>query len=222
MTTAKDLALSVSLASYARDLSRPATVTITTQKLVKVERPKKGRPIAAAKPTAKPVESAEKPAAPSPNGKVAGVALPAAGTIGAKAFIMMMNRSKSRDEKIVAIASYIGYQTGGDFASQEMVATSQAKREISPVKVEGPTREEIRTAQRSVTGYVAGMPDALRRTVQDLIGREQLAVDARNDHVREARTKTLSWAERKLAIGLARLEQERLAVIRADLARYVG
>ena len=218
MTTAKDLALSVSLASYARDMSRPATVTITSQKLVKVERPKKGRPLVAVKSTAKPVEAAAKPTAPSPNGKVAGVVLPPAGTIGAKAFIMMMTRARSRDEKIVAIASFIGYQAAGDFATQEMGAMAKAKGEICPVKVTAPTP----TASRSAAGYVAGMPDNQRRMVLDLLGRENLAVSTRNDNVREARNRTLSWAERKLAIGLARLEQERLVQIRADLARYVG
>lgn len=221
MTTAKDLAISVSLAQYARDLSCPAVVTITSQKLVKVERPKKGRPIAAVKAAAKPVESTEKPAAPSPNGKVVGITLPAAGTIGARAFLMMMNHAKSRDEKIVAIASFIGYQTGGDFATQEMGAMAKAKGEISPVKATGPSLAETRSAQRSVAGYVAGMPDALRRTVLDLNGRIQLALDARNDHVKEARNRALSWTERKLAIGLARMEQERMLQIRADLARYI-
>jgi hypothetical protein len=221
MTTAKDLALSVSLASYARDLSRPATVTITSQKLVKVERPKKGRPISAVKLTAKPVESAEKPAAPSPNGKVVGVALPAAGTIGAKAFLLMMRSAKDRQEKICAIAAFIGYQAGGDFATQEMGAMTKAKGEISPIKVTGPDRETVRSAQRSVAGYVAGMPDATRRIVLDLNGRIQLALDARNDHVKESRNRTLSWTERKLAIGLARMEQERMLQIRADLAQYL-
>jgi hypothetical protein len=216
MTTAKDLALSVSLASYARDLSRPATVTITSQKLVKVERPKKGKVIRAAKaaePTAKPV-------APSPNAAMATSKLPPAGTIGAKAFMMMMVRAKSRDERIAAIAAYIGYQTGGDFATQEMLATIRAKGEISPIKV-APTQEPVQTARHSAAGYVAGIPDNTRRMVLDLLGRENLAVSTRNDNVREARNHSLSMAERKLAIGLARLEQERLVQIRADLARYL-
>ena len=124
MTTAKDLALSVSLASYAKDHSAPAVVTISNQKLVKVERPKtaKVKAIKAAKPSA----AEPKPTAPSPNGAMVGLKLPAAGTLGAKGFIMMMNRAKSRDEKIVAIAAYIGYEVGGDFATQEMAAHANA------------------------------------------------------------------------------------------------
>lgn len=215
MTTAKDLALSVSLASYAKDYSAPAVVTISSQKLVKVERPKtvKGKRVAfkaAAEPTAKPV-------APSPNAAMASSKLPPPGTLGARGFLMMMNRAKSRDEKIVAIASYIGYDSTGDFAPQEMAATTKAKGEISPVKVV----EAQPTVSRSAAGYVAGMPDNQRRMILDLLGRENLAVSTRNDNVREARNKALSWTERKLAIGLARLEQERLTVIRADLARYL-
>lgn len=225
MTTALDLALSVSLASYARPEPLPEGTVLSTQRLVKVDRPKKGR-IVASKPTAKPVvESAPKSepqaAAPSPNGKVVGVALPQAGSIGAKAFIMMMNRAKSRDEKIVAIAAYIGYEVGGDFATQEMVAHAKAKGEIRPVQATGPSREEIKTAQRSAKGYVAGMPDGTRKLVQDLLGREQLAVDTRNEHVRDARDHKRTMAARKLSIGLARLEAERLVQIRADLARFV-
>lgn len=225
MTTALDLALSVSLASYARSESLPEGTVLSTQRLVKIDRPKKGRIVAASKPAVKSVEAAPKsePQAtnPSPNGKVAGIALPAAGSIGAKAFIMMMNRAKSRDEKIVAIAAYIGYQAGGDFATQEMAANAKAKGEIRPVPVSGPSLAEIRTAQRSAKGYVAGMPDGTRKLVQDLLGREQLAVDTRNEHVRDARNHERSMSARKLSIGLARLEAERLVQIRADLARYV-
>lgn len=229
MTTVLDnsqsAALAFALAGYAKDQSAPAVVTITRQTLVKVKAtsPKKGRRVAA--PTAtvidQSVEAAEKPATPSPNGAVVGVKLPAAGTIGAKAFLLMMRSAKDRSEKMIAIASYIGYDGRQDFAPQEMTAMAQAKREISPVKVTGPSREEIRQAQRSAVGYVAGMPDALKRTVQDLLGREQFAVDAREDHLRDSKDEKLSAAERQLALGLAQLEEERLVQIRADLAKYV-
>ena len=217
MTTAKDLALSVSLASYAKDHSAPAVVTISNQKLVKLERPKtaKVKAIKAAKPSA--AEPTAKPVAPSPNGAMVGLKLPAAGTLGAKGFIMMMNRAKSRDEKIVAIASFVGYDPAADFGTQEMAATAKAKAEISPVKVTAPTP----SASRSAAGFVAGMPNNQRKVILDLLGRENLAVSTRNENVRESRNRTLSWAERKLAIGLARLEQERLACIRAELAQYL-
>lgn len=229
MTTALDLALSVSLASYARSESLPEGTVLSvvpTQQLVKVDRSKKGR-IVRAESTAKPVvepapKSEPQAAAPSPNGKVVGVALPQAGSIGAKAFIMMMNRAKSRDEKIVAIAAYIGYEIGGDFATQEMKAHAKAKGEIRPVNASGPSREEIKTAQRSAKGYVAGMPDGTRKLVQDLMGRLQLALDTRNELVRGARDHSRPMSARKLSIGLARLESERLVQIRAELARYVG
>lgn len=228
MTTALDLALSVSLASYARSESLPEGTVLSvvpTQQLVKVDRSKKGR-IVAVKPIAKPVaepapKSEPQAAAPSPNGKVVGVALPQAGSIGAKAFIMMMNRAKGRDEKIVAIAAYIGYEVGGDFATQEMAAHAKAKGEIRPVQATGPSREEIKTAQRSAKGYVAGMPDGTRKLVQDLMGRLQLALDTRNELVRDSRDRSRPMAARKLAIGKARIEQERMLQIRADLARYV-
>lgn len=228
MTTALDLALSVSLASYARPETAPEGTVLSVQRLVQVDRPKKGRAISAKASTVKPVvaaeptvESAPQPTNPSPNGKVVGIALPAAGTIGAKAFIMMMNRAKDRQEKICAIAGYCGWDGRLDYGQQESAALSKAKAEIRPINTSGPTREEQRQAARSATGYVAGMPDALKRTVQDLIGRENLAVMTRNDHVRDARDHSRTMTARKLSIGLARLEQERLTQIRADLARYV-
>jgi hypothetical protein len=228
MTTALDLALSVSVASYARSESLPEGTILSvvpTQQLVKVDRSKKGR-IVASKPTAKPVaepapKSEPQATNPSPNGKVVGVALPAAGTIGAKAFIMMMNRAKSRDEKVAAIAAYIGYDGRLDYASQEMAAHAKAKGEIRPVDASGPSRAERQTAQRSVKGYVAGMPDGTRKLVHDLMGRLQLALDTRNEMVRVSRDHSRPMAARKLSIGLARLEAERLVQIRADLARYV-
>lgn len=229
MTTTLDnsqsAAIAFALAGYAKDLSAPAIVTVRIdQTSVKVNRPKKGRVVAA--PTAKvidqSVEAAPQPATPSPNGGKAVVALPAAGTIGAKAFIMMMNRAKDLDEKRIAIASYVGYDGRLTYAEQEMAAKAKAKAEISPVKVTGPSREEIRSAQRSAIGYVAGMPDALKRTVQDLMGRIELALDTQKSHQKDAADENLSQAERTLAQGLAALEGERLVEIRAELAKYVG
>jgi hypothetical protein len=223
MTTALDLALSVSLASYARDLSTPATAVVSTQRLVKVERTKKGRTVQAkaGAPSPKAESPAAKPETPSPNGSKPGVALPAAGTLSAKGFVMMMNRVKSRDEAICAIAGFIGYDTRLSFGENEMAAKQAAKGALRPVSAEGPTRAEQREANRSAKGYVAGMPDALKRTVQDLLGREQLAVDTRQEHVRDARNHERPIAQRKLSIGLARLENERLVQIRADLARFI-
>jgi hypothetical protein len=223
MTTALDLALSVSLSSYANLPPVQAEPVVTRQNLVKVERTKKGRTIKAQPAAAEPAPRSEpKAAAPSPNGKAASPKLPAAGTIGAKAFLLMMRGAKSRDEKISAIAAFVGYDGRQDFAAQEMAATAKAKGQICPVKADGPSREEIRSAQRSAQGYVAGMPNNQRKLVQDLLGRENLAVHTRNDHVRDARDHKRSMSARKLSIGLARLEAERLIQIRADLARFVG
>jgi hypothetical protein len=66
------------------------------------------------------------------------------------------------------------------------------------------------------------MPDGTRKLVQDLMGRLQLALDTRNELVRESRDHSRPMSARKLAIGKARIEQERMLQIRADLARFVG
>lgn len=225
MTTALDLALNVSLASYANLPPAQVEPVVVRQNLVKVERTKKGRtvktqPVAASSQPAP--QSQPKAAAPSPNGVVPTLKLPAPGTIGAKAFVMMMNRAKSREEVICAIAGYIGYTIGQDHGKQVFEANQRAKRELTPLKVTGPSREEIRSAQRSAQGYVAGMPDNQRKMVRDLLGREQLAVDTRESHIRDSKDEKLSETERQLATGLAQLEEERLIQIRADIAKLCG
>ena len=235
-TTSQDTAIAFALASYARleNEHDPIVVRVAQprQPMVRVKGSKTGRTVkvepqvaqpaaSAAKPAAA-VETVAKPATPSPNGGKAVVALPAAGTIGAKAFTAMMNRSKSREESIIAIASFIGYDNRLTFADNEMAAKQAAKAELRPVSATGPSREEIRAAQRSATGYVAGMPDAAGKVIRDLLGREQYAVDERNRLETEQKRTDLSPAERQLNDGLIQLENERLVQIRADIAKLVG
>jgi hypothetical protein len=215
MTTSTTAAIAFVLASYAKSEAQPAKVTIKDPKPAKVSKPRaiKG---------AVSVESVAKPTAPSPNGATSSVVMPEVGSLGAKGFLLMMRNAKSLNEKIMAIQAYCGYNAREAFGNQEMLATMQAKRELSPINTTGPSREESKQASRSAAGYVAGMPDNQRRIVLDLLGREREAAEKRDEHVKIARrNKSLSWSERKLNLGLARLENERLAAIRADLAKYV-
>ncbi len=134
-----------------------------------------------------------------------------------------------RNDKIRAIAAYVGFQplparrydekgktplqNERSFAEQEMLASMQAERETNarPIGATPPRRIPL-----SVAGYVHGMPNDLRRKVLDLKGREQLAADTEAEHVKLAKDAT-DDATRSEHEGLALLERERRAQIQADL-----
>jgi hypothetical protein len=215
MTTSTNAALAFVLASYAKSEPQEGTVTF--------KEPKASKPRANKAPKVQAAPVAPKASNPSPNGATSSVVMPEAGSLEAKGFLLMMRNAKTQNEKIMAIAAYVGYNAREAFGNQEMVATMRAQRELRPIDTTGPSREETRQAARSAAGYVAGMPDNQRKIVLDLLARERAAAEKRDEHVKIARTnKSLSWEERKLNIGLARLENERLASIRADLAKWVG
>lgn len=134
-----------------------------------------------------------------------------------------------RNDKIRAIAAYTGFvplparlydengktpiQTERSFGEQEMLANMRAHRELNPrpLGVTPPRRIPL-----SVKGYVAGMPNDLRRKVLDLKGREQLAADTEAEHVKLASEATHEQI-REEHEALALLERERREQIQADL-----
>ena len=146
------------------------------------------------------------------------MALPEKGTLDAKGFILATRKAKSRDEVIAAIAAFVGYDAKRDFGSQEMSAKLAAQRAMNPSPVvAAPFKRSIIP---STAGYVAGMPDHNRRTLNDLLGRERLAAETRDALVAKAKDHSLPMAERKLSVGLARVEQCRLDQIREDIKRF--
>lgn len=217
MTTSTNAALAFVLASYAK----PATVEVKEDKPVSKTRAKTAPKAKAPKAVVTGEQSAPK-TTPSPNGGSAKGMTVEPGSLEAKGFLMMMRSAKSREEKILAIQAYCGYDHRGVFGTQEMRAEAKAKAELRPIGTTGPSRQEKREASRSAKGFVAGMPDNQRKIVMDLLAREKMAAEQRDEHVKIARTrKDLSWEERKLNLGLARLENERLASIRADIAKWI-
>lgn len=125
--------------------------------------------------------------------KVFGVTMPTKGTINARDFLKaMLNAGRRTDEhgmrftdpqevrndKIQAIAAFVGYDTRRDFGGQEIDATASAQREIRGYKATGPTREEQRAASRTLSGFVAGMPQPSQRLLLNLQAREQSTVAA--------------------------------------------
>lgn len=101
------------------------------------------------------------------------------GTLDAKSFLVAMRKASTRDEQVKLIHAYCGYDTRGDYGTQDMQARAKAQRELNPGKVDqGPTREEQRAASRSMVGYVQGMPDHQAAQLAALQAREAETAEA--------------------------------------------
>lgn len=200
---AKDYAVAFALAAYSvQENAAPIVkVTETKQKLVASTKNKK--------PNAPKVEA---PIVPS-------VSKVEKGSLEATGFLKMMRNAKDRNEKILAIGAFIGYDHCGDFGTQELAANSAARRALNPITA-GKSREEVRSVQRSALGFVAGLPNGLRAKVQDLLAREKMAVD-----VMLSEQKLCDAAQNETTrthhAGLALLEQERLDYIREELKNLI-
>jgi hypothetical protein len=175
-------------------------------------------------------------AAPIHDGpKVFGVTMPERNTLDAKSFLRaMLDAGKRRNDKgfpytdpkevrndqIKAVHAFVGYDTHRDFGSQEIEARAKAQRDLKGYKVTGPTREEQRAASRSMTGFIAGLPDHKARRLQDLMARETAAVDAMLEHMKASRDPKRSRVECLQSQGLAEVERERLSAIRHDIMTF--
>jgi hypothetical protein len=96
--------------------------------------------------------------------------------------IVKRDEGKVREDIIKAIHAYVGYDTSRDFGSQDNEARAKANREASGrVVVAGPTREEQRSAARSMAGYVKGMPLPAQKLLANLRARGQAAAEAMID-----------------------------------------
>jgi hypothetical protein len=218
---ALDKLVSLSVASYAAaPAPEPGTVLIRNRQVVKIG----SKPVKAAKApkAAAPIAQPASPPKAEINLKAAGPVLPKAGTIDAKGFFKMMRSASSRENQMTAVAAYIGYDFAKDLGSQVFNATQRAKSEICPIdpnKVV--SRAEKAQLSATVKGYVSGLPDGTRKLVQDLAGRERLAVDTRKDLVTASQQSECTPEQRETLLAQALLEEERLVQIRADLARYL-
>lgn len=165
--------------------------------------------------------------------------LPTAGTLEAKGFVLAMrnagrrtnekgvsftDQSKVREDKIRAMAAFGGYDTTGNFGAQELDSLAKANREIkNPPRYTGPTRQEQRQINRSLSGFQAGLPVPIKTVLDNLLAREVVAVEAMLEHEKIAGDfDNRSQAERELAEGMADFERNRLEAIRADIRRLVG
>lgn len=113
------------------------------------------------------------------------------------------DQSKVREDLICAIHAYVGYDNRRDFGSQDVEARAKAQRELRGGVVPGPTREEKRAAERSLSGFVAGMPTPAHRILLNLQAREQAAADAmlaaKTDAERKAQRQVLDQIQAAIA-----------------------
>lgn len=123
---------------------------------------------------------------------------------------------KRRDDERSAIAAFIGYDPRLPHGVQVANATRRAQYQIKPSM-----GSDRKVCDPTLSGFVAGMPNDVRRMVDDLQGREALAAEAMAGFDHSARNVT-DPAIRTLHEGLSMLESERIASIRADLAKLIG
>jgi hypothetical protein len=100
--------------------------------------------------------------------------------------VVKVDSSKVRDDIIKAIHAYCGYDVSRDFGSQDIEARAKAQRELRGGVVPGPSREEQRSAARSMAGYVKGMPLPAQKLLANLRAREQAAAEAMIDATSDA------------------------------------
>lgn len=128
--------------------------------------------------------------------------------------------SKVREDSIAAIHAYCGYDKTRLFGEQDSAARTKAQREMGvgrPLK--GMTKFEEHRANRTLAGWVQGMPDDQAKFVKGLLARETLAACEMVRHQKDSEDMGRSEEDRKLSAGLSKFEEDRLSNIRADLIR---
>ena len=135
-----------------------------------------------------------------------------------KAHVFGVSTITTRDETIKAIESFVGFDAARELGSQESEARSLANRIISGEKLGGLTIKEKRSANASLTGFVGGMPDALERKVNHLLGRELFLVDSILTAQWEAKREERSADERQAFMKEALASAKELTGVRKELS----
>lgn len=109
-----------------------------------------------------------------------------------------------RGDLIRAIHGYVGYDSRGDFGSQETAARGKAMRDLKIRKVTaGP--EVLRNASKSLDGFVAGLPDHRAKALSNLLAQREVVVEA-------IATYTAAGADDKAALEAERLSHLRIQI----------
>lgn len=125
-----------------------------------------------------------------------------------------------REDTIRLIHAFCGYDAAGDFGAQELAARSKAQRDLRGGVIPSQYhRRGTACVSPSIQGYVAGNPDHLAKRKVDLEARERLSVSERLRHLKNADNADFVTPVGEAAPAImAALEEERLEVIRQDLA----
>jgi hypothetical protein len=145
--------------------------------------------------------------------------LPEVGTYDAKGYMKQMVRAHDRNERIAAIAGYVGYDTTISYSANELSANLRAKQTLRGNVVALPRPVHSAPTGPTLSGYVSGLPNATDKRRQDLKGREVVAAEAMLDHNKAAAAHLLrgDQANAHHAATLAQVECERLSQIQRDL-----
>lgn len=125
------------------------------------------------------------------------------------------DKDRIRADQRNALAAFVGFTTE-PIGVQVSNATRKAQYMLRPS-----VGSDRRTADPTLSGYVAGMPDHLAKQIEDLAGRETLAAENLASYEKQAREANAQGDEDmcNLYKGLAHLEEARIAEIRKDLAK---
>lgn len=156
--------------------------------------------------------------------------LPAPGTIGAKEFLERLphcgkrpnNRgvpvfsgvAAQREDEMRLVAAYIGWDSSQLHGWNLDNARRTARLAMRPV-----APGSHRRGFGPIAGFVAGLPDAVKTKVKDLLAREELASDSIAENKRKLESAPNAQTK-ALFQGLISLEEERIKQIRKDLASF--
>ena len=213
----KDLALSFLASIQAQSIAE----TVQPPKVKRpVGRPRKEQATALPNQAGEiklPQETKAENSEPKVRVSVPSIPLPPVGSLDAKGYLKASVRARTRDERIQAIAGFIGWDHAIPLGIQEFQAKSKAQRELHPVSADGPSREEIKQAQREVKGWVPGLPDLYQKNLENCQGRISMAIDSAKEHRKQANE--LSGPPKDLHSGLAELEEERISFIQGMMEK---
>jgi hypothetical protein len=143
--------------------------------------------------------------------------LPTKGSIDAATYFRMMRNAKQLNDRIQAIAAFIGYDPTLSYSCQEVAANLKARQTSHPVK---PFAVPVHSVQATVKGYVAGANDATEKHLRNLQAREVMAGNAKADHIKSYHSayNRADYTSAATFLALVKVEEERLDNIRAEIA----
>jgi len=214
-------ALAILAASYSKEADPIVTRNGVKPPKVAKEKGKVGRP-------RKNSGEEKAPVAKHKTGEaIFGLSLPEKGSLNAQQFmadirsagkrpnehgIPVFHPLMVRDDTIKAIAGFLGYDTRASFAMQEMAARAEAMRQLGIARTNGKTRQEERSALRSLQGFTAGACDQHAKRIANLKAQEiQLAEEiitlTATLEGTSASPSELETAQSLLSITTSRLDQ---------------